>query len=285
MSDLFNRAYRLIVGTTEIDALQGVGANSLRIGFSVSRDEKRTPNSVEIRVWNLTKASRKALESAQNVSVSLEAGYAGDVGQLFLGDLRSARTEHTPPDHVTCVSGGDGEAAIRTARINRTFKAGTPVKEILNTLAQQLNIGAGNLGTIGAVAYADGSTTIRRALTCAGLIYDELEDHCRSCGLRWSVQDSALQLRRGDEPVGDLKGPLLRDDSGLIGTPTVETERKKGTLVSGTALLRPDLIPGVAFRVESEAFEGNLVCTATQHVGDTHSQEWYVHWTGKPYGA
>lgn len=284
MSELFARAYRLIVGTTEIDALQGVGSTSLRIAFSVSRDDKRTPNNVEVKCWNLSPGNRKALETAQNVPVSLEAGYVGDVGQLFLGDLRSARTEHAPPDKITCVSGGDGEATIRSARINRTFKAGTPVKEVLKALAQQLNIGAGNLGTIGDVAYADGSTTIKRALTCAGLIYDELEDHCRSCGLRWSVQDSALQLRRGDEPIGETQGPLLRADSGLIGTPTVETDRKKGTLVSGVALLRPDLIPGVSFRVESLSFEGNLVCTATVHTGDTHLQEWYVNFTGRPYG-
>jgi hypothetical protein len=185
---------------------------------------------------------------------------------------------------ITCVSGGDGEAAIRGARINRTFKAGTPVKEILKALAASLNIGAGNLNSIGAVAYADGTTAIRRALTCAGLTYDELEDHCRSCGLRWSVQDSALQLRRGDAPVGDTQGPLLRADSGLIGKPQVETD-KKGTLVSGTCLLRADLIPGVPFRVESDAFEGNLVAIATQHDGDSHqAQPWYVNWTGRPYG-
>jgi hypothetical protein len=47
-------------------------------------------------------------------------------------------------------------------------------------------------------------------------VFDELEHITRSCGLRWSVQDSALQLRDG-LPVGDRQGPLFRKDSGLIG--------------------------------------------------------------------
>lgn len=284
-SDLFHRAYRLVVGTTEIDARAGVGLNSLRIAFAVQRDEKRTPNAVEVRVWNLSEGNRKAIASRQSVPISLEAGYVDDVGQLFLGDLRTARTSREGPDLITCVSGGDGEAAIRSARINRTFRAGTPVKEVLKALAGQLNIAAGNLGTIGSVSYADGSSTLQRAQTMSGLIYDELEDLCRSCGLRWSVQDSALQLRRGDEPVGDRKGPLLRADSGLIGEPQVETDRVKGTLVTCAALLLPDVIPGVAVRVESEAFSGNLVVTQTEHRGDTHGGDWFVTFTGRPYGA
>jgi hypothetical protein len=285
MTDFFLRAYRLQVGTVEIDARSGVGLNSLRIAFSIQRDEKRTPNAIEIRIWNLSEGNRKALASAENVSVSLEAGYANNVGQLFLGDLRSARTVREGPDLVTCVSGGDGEKAIRSARINRTFKAGTPVKEVLRALSQQLTIGAGNLGTIGNVTYADGSTTLKRAQTMSGLIYDELEDLCRSCGLRWSVQDSALQLRRGDAPVGERQGPLLRADSGLIGQPQVELDRKKGTLVTFEALLLPDVIPGVPVRCESDAFSGNLVVLATEHVGDSHGSEWYVRGTGRPYGA
>jgi hypothetical protein len=40
----------------------------------------------------------------------------------------------------------------------------------------------------------------------------------------------------------------------------------------------------VPFRVEAEAFTGNLVCTATVHRGDTHStDQWGVEWTGRPY--
>jgi len=296
----FQRAYRLTVGTVEIDALRGVGLNSLHIAFSVERDIKRHPNNAEIAIWNLSSTSRAALAKLTNVPVRLEAGYVDDVGVIFQGDLRSARSRREGTDIITRVAGGDGEVKIRTARINRTFAKGTPIGTVIRDLGQALGVGEGNLRQFTGATLANGSKTLSRSLTIRGSVFDELEHVTRSCGLEWSVQDSALQIRDAGAPVGDRQGPLLRPDSGLIGDLELETVTKvtkdaKGftekagfalgeTRVSGRALLRQDLIPGVPFRVETEAFRGNLVCTATVHAGDSHStDQWCVDWTGRPY--
>lgn len=302
----FQRAYRLNIGGIEIDARKGAGLNALRVVFSIERDVKRRPNNCEIRVYNLTKAHQADLAKEPAVRVRLEAGYVGDLGTIFDGDLRSARTRREGPDDVTSVAGGDGESKIRTARINKTFSAGTPVTTVITELAKALGVGTGNLSQFAGAQLANGSKTLTRSLTLYGSVYDELEHLARSCGLRWSIQDSALQLREAGLPVGDRQGPLLRPDTGLIGQVEVETvvagaEKAKGvvktnkallaqgfgqgtTKVTGSCLLRPDLIPGVPFRVESEAFTGNLVCVATVHTGDTHStDQWSVEWTGRPY--
>lgn len=302
----FQRAYRLNIGGIDIDARSGVGLDSLRVVFSIERDVKRRPNSCEVRVYNLTKPHQAELAKDPAVRVRLEAGYVGELGTIFDGDLRSARTRKEGPDSVTSVAGGDGESKIRSARINKTFGAGTPVATVLRELAQALGVGTGNLRDFAGAQLANGSKTLTRSLTLYGSVYDELEHLARSCGLRWSIQDSALQLREAGLPVGDRQGPLLRKDTGLIGQVEVETviagaEKAKGvvktnkkltaqgfgkgtTKVTGSCLLRPDLIPGVPFRVESEAFTGNLVCVATVHSGDTHStDQWSVEWTGRPY--
>lgn len=302
----FQRAYRLNIGGIEIDARKGVGLNALRIVFSIERDVKRRPNNCEVRVYNLTKPHQAALAKDPAVRVRLEAGYVGDIGTIFDGDLRSARTRKEGPDDVTSVAGGDGESKIRTARINKTFGAGTPLATVLSELAKALGVGTGNLRDFAGARLANGSKTLTRSLTLYGSVYDELEHLSRSCGLRWSIQDSALQLREAGLPVADRQGPLLRKDTGLIGQVEVETviagsEKAKGvvktnkalqaqgfgkgtTKVTGTCLLRPDLIPGVPFRVESAIFTGNLVCVATVHTGDTHStDQWSVQWTGRPY--
>ncbi len=302
----FQRAYRLNLGGIEADARAGVGLNALRIAFSVERDVKRHPNNVELQIYNLNKSHQAELAKRPSVRVRLEAGYVGDVGTIFDGDLRSARSRRVGADVVTCVSGGDGETQARTARINRTFAKGTPVATVIRELGKALGVGAGNLRDFADASLANGSKTLSHALTLSGPVFDELEHFSRSCGLRWSVQDSALQLREVGQPVGDRKGPLLRADTGLVGTVEVETvvagaESVKGLVkankkltgegfttgtvkVSGMCLLRTDLIPGVPFRVESEAYTGNLVCVATVHVGDTHStDQWIVQWTGRPY--
>lgn len=302
----FQRAYRLNIGGIEVDASAGVGLSALRLVFSVERDVKRHPNNCEVRIYNLTRAHRAELAKAPGVRVRLEAGYVGDIGTIFDGDLRSARTVKEGTDFATSVAGGDGETKIRTARINKTFSAGTPVSTVINELGRALGVGEGNLRDFAGATLANGSQTLTRPLTLSGSVYEELEHVARSCGLRWSIQDSALQLREAGLPVGDREGPLLRADSGLIGEVQVETvvagsEKSSGvvrtnkrlqaqgfgagtTKVSGVALLRPDLIPGVRFRVESEAFTGNLVCVATVHQGDSHStDQWSVEWTGRPY--
>jgi len=154
-----------------------------------------------------------------------------------------------------------------------------------------LGVGAGNLRQFTGATLANGSKALTRALTVRGAVFDELEHLTRSCGLRWSVQDSALQIRAAGLPVGDRRGPLLRKDSGLIGDVELETVAKAeegfaagSVKATGICLLRTDLIPGVPFRVESEQFTGNLVCTATVHRGDTHATDgWVVEWTGRPY--
>lgn len=287
----FQRAYRLTVGTIEVDARQGVGLNSLRMAFAVERDIKRVPNNAEVAIWNLSKSSREALSKLSNVPVRIEAGYLDDVGLVFQGDLRCCRSTREGPDIVTRVSGGDGEVKIRTARINRTFAAGTPIGTVIGDLGKALGVGEGNLRQFTGAKLANGSASLSRALTIRGSVFDELEHVTRSCGLEWSVQDSALQIREAGSPVGDRQGPLLRPDTGLIGEPQVETVAKAepgfpagSPKVTGRALLLPDLIPGVPLRVESEAFTGNIVCTATVHNGDSHSTDsWSVDWTGRPY--
>lgn len=323
----FQRAYKLNVGGIEVDASKGVGLNSLRITFSVERDVKRRPNNCELSVYNLTRSHRSDLAKASEVRVRLEAGYVGDLGVIFDGDLRSARSRREGPDIVTRISGGDGQSKLRAARINKTYGAGTPVDTVIGDLGTALGLGKGNLRDFRDARLANGSKTLTRPLTLSGSVYDELEHVTRSCGLRWSVQDSALQLRFEGLPVGDRQGPLLRPDSGLLGEVEVETTTTKtptwqlvpsqeevaqslgvpstllrpdvnvvpfrttqrtvtktSTKVTGRALLRPDLVPGVPFRVESEAFTGNLVAIATTHGGDTHStDQWSVEWTGRQY--
>lgn len=290
----FIRAYRIVVGGIEIDAREGVGANALRIAFNVERDHKRAANNAEIAVYNLTRGNREALAKLDVVPVRIEAGYADDVGLIFQGDLRSARSRREGPDYITRVSAGDGESKIRTARISRTFARGTPVGDVIGQIARSLGVSEGNLSQFRGAQLANGSRTLTRALTVSGAASDELERLCRSCGLDWSVQSGVLQIRETGRPVGTEQGPLLRADSGLIGD--TETERATKTeggvvkgrqVVSGVCLMRSDLVPGRSFRVESSVggYTGNLVCTKTVHEGDSHSdQPWYVSFSGTPYG-
>ena len=287
----FIRAYRLTVGNVLIDASAGVGANSARIAFQVERDVKRVPNSAEFEITNLTHGHRDALAKLHNVPVHLKAGYVDDIGTVFLGDLRSARTTHEGTEYITKVSSGDGESKVRTANISRTFPSGTPVGTVIAALGKALGVKPGNVSQFAGAKLANGSSKLSRSLTIHGPVYDELERMTTSCGLGWSIQDGVLQIRERGQPVRGTRGALLRQDTGLVGDPEVEiaTETKDGAIkgqpiVHGVCLLRTDVTPGQPLRVESIAFTGNIVCIATVHKGDTHaSSDWVVEWSGRPY--
>lgn len=286
----FIRAYRIVVGDVDINALDGVGPNTLRIAFQVERDHTRHPSNAEVAVWGMSPAHREALAKLTTVPVRIEAGYADDAGVIFQGDLRSARTKREGPDLVTRVSAGDGESKIRTARISRTFARGTPVGDVIGQLGKALGVSPGNLEQFRGARLANGGRTLTRALTLTGSVFDELERVCRSAGLDWSVQSGALQLRTVGAPVGSELGPLLRRDTGLIGDPETERaqETKDGilkgqTIVTGQCLMRADLVPGRSFRVEHANHTGNLVCRASVAEGDSHGDSWFTNFTGVPY--
>ncbi len=163
--------------------------------------------------------------------------------------------------------------------------------DVIGQLGKALGVSPGNLAHFHNAQLANGSRTLSRALTLTGSVFDELERVTRSCGLDWSVQSGALQLKTAGQPVGSDEGPLLRRDTGLIGDPETERaqETKDGlvkgqTIVTGQCLMRADLVPGRSLRVEHLNFEGNLVCRATTHKGDSHGdQDWLVDFTGVPY--
>ena len=287
----FRKAYKLTVGSILIDASEGLTPSDLRIAFRVERDTKRVPNDVRVVVYNLNESNRDGLTQLQSVPVHLEAGYADDgVGTLFLGDLRSARTTRNGPDYVTAVEGGDGENKIRVGRLNRSFVAGTPVGSVIRELAEALNLDIGNAGDFANATLTNGGATLKRPLTVAGPVYQSLDRVCQSCGLTWSVQDSAVQVHELDRPVGEEEGALVTPESGLLGrveteiaTQTANGVTKGQTVVSGASTLRPDIVPGRAMRVDSVAFSGNLVCRSVAHEGDTHAERWLTSFTGTPY--
>lgn len=281
---LADRSYRIVVGTTEIDAVAGVGPSSLRVQFAVERDLGRAPNQVDVVVHNLNLDHRSMLEASDRIPVSIEAGYLDNLGVIFLGDLRSAVTRRQGGTQLTHVSGGDGENALQTARVNKTYLAGTPVREVVRDIGRQLGVQPGNLNTFGPIAFLNGADRLEGPYTASGLCFDELQRICESVGARYSVQDSALQLHADGEPINQQQGLLLTEASGLVGEPEVQTEKGK-VLVTVTSLLQPDLVPGKLFRVESEKISANLVTEHTVHRGDSHGRDWYVVATGRVYDA
>lgn len=223
----------------------------------------------------------QAPADAEGVVVRLEAGYGEHIGQLFFGTLRKVSSWQENGTWYTQISGGDSEHSITTAKISKTFKAGTPIGSVVRELVATLGVGPGGLNqTLAALqttGFLSGGATLPKALTFHGDSATALEQVMRSCGFSWAISDGAFYAGPAGTPTLPGQGPLFTPNTGLIGVPSID---KNGKL-TGRALLHADLLPGRVFRVESSRVQGDFLCEKTQHKGDTFGGEWIVEFLGR----
>lgn len=269
---LFGRKIRVVVSTIEI--------TELTMLFNVVKTLKPEPNRAELTIYNLNPSNRSKLEQMVQAPVQIEAGYQDGMSVLFLGDLRTAITVHQGPDYITKLSSGDGERAVKTARVNVSLKKGSAgADKVLEAVAKSLGVGDGNLKQALAVIKAAGLADLfSEGTVIFGSAFREMTTICHSLGLTWSIQDGKLQIL---EKKKALEGQAIKinERTGLIGSPTVDN---KGVLTCQTLLI-PDVFPGRLMVLESERIQGQYRIESCQYTGDTRGQDWYIQIEGKRY--
>lgn len=257
--------------------------SGLDITFRVEKSTKRTPNTAEIRIWNLSKESRSVVETGDPRVVILRAGYAEDGDPppvIFLGDVRKARTEIVGVDVVTIVPGRDGGAAFSDARISKAYPAGTPVVRAMRDAIDALGIGVGNLSEFESrLRLRSGGDTFPDGYVAEGPARATLDALVRGTGLRWSIQDGALQVQERGRALA-TQAVLLTPDTGLVGSPT---KAERG-IVTARSLIQKGLDPGRRVVVESRLVSGEYEIRRVVYEGETAGQAWYATLELRPIG-
>jgi hypothetical protein len=319
MSDeLFRRAFRLTIANKQFGSVDAV--RPLSFTFAVQRDKGLTPNNADVLIYNLSDDTRSELEQlsggfgqgtgkarrtklrsskakkpkkqkagvahapddADGVVVRIEAGYGENIGQIFFGVLRKVSSWRQGAEWITQISGGDGESAITTAKISKTFTKGTPLTAVVRALVGALGVGEGGLNaTLNALdvtGFLAGGRTLQKALTMHGDAATNLDQFMNSLGFQWSIQDGAFYAGPSGTPTFPGQGPLLTPDTGLLDVPQID---RNGKLV-GKALLNADLLPGRVVRVESTRVTGNFLVERTQHKGSSFGKDWLCEFVAAP---
>ncbi len=301
---LENRSCTLIVGNpgrpgTGIQ-ISNIGLQQgLDIWFQVRRSLKaKEPNTCDLRIRNLSNASRKALESATtgtvtaitnapsttnasspSVPVQLQAGYVGGTSVIFSGQLRSAQTSTDGPDTVTELSTGDGDQAMGLARSTGSFGVGSNPYIIATALLNDMGIGVGNIATVASILKA--GKMFSGGVVLKGSSLDHLVDLAAGCTpqLEVTVQNGVAQWTQLGQPTGG-SAYLLTSNTGLTGSPAIDT---KGVLTMQTLLL-PGLKPGSPIQVNAKYVQGLFRIVSIETTGDTAGDEWGHQIEAKPYG-
>ena len=262
---LFRRAWRVQVGSLD--------ASTLACKFKVQRTlAMGRAGHAEIVIYGLSPEHRREIISAprRRTFVELHAGYADGMSLLFRGDLRKAVQARDGTEWSVTVTAGDGEHAIRNARVSRSFAAGTTLSTVVRAIADAMGVGVGNAldafrgASLGAVG-----DTFPEGTLVHGLAAAELTRLCDSTRLTWSVQDGNLQVL----PLG---GALAREairlsaDSGLVGAPEIVNRRT----VNVKTLMIPGAVPGQQVVLDSAVISGVWRISEAEYVGDTHGSDW-----------
>ncbi len=264
---LYDRQWALQIG--------GLDLSDLDIAFKVARSVRREPNTAEIQIWNLSRTSRATVEAGG--TLVLRAGYE-DPPVLFRGDSRAVETSREADDWVTTIWARDGGRAYSEARIARAYAAGTACATPLRDALAEMEIGEGNLEEYTqAFRLRNGAARFEDGYVAAGPCRRVVNDLVRAAGLRWSVQNGALQLMSRDQPL-QSRSVVLSSDSGLIESPTWDergrlTRGRRGILTA-KALIQPGLDPGRKVFVDSEHVTGHFEIDAGTWAGGTRENDW-----------
>lgn len=268
---LFNRSSSVQV---DIDDERLIISN-VRISFICEKTSTATKNSATIRIFNLSETTRDSINT-EDAKVTLFAGYVDDAGEelLFTGDVVYIKTDYVPPDLITEFELKDGGNALRDAKLNESFEAGTTTEQIINKLVKATGLPIKEITADLKKAYANG-------LSVSGSVGESIDKVLGSINAEWSVLDNEIQIIEKDSANSD-KIIVLKPSSGLIGLPAFivddknqlpDAQNTNGKLKI-ESLLMPKLNPTRRVKLESRIVSGVFRIDSVIHNGDTHSQMW-----------
>lgn len=260
----------------------GINPHDIRIEFSIDKDTSSSPNSAEITIFNLSESHRNSVGKEFD-AITLEAGYIppegdGNVGVIFKGAVRDVEHRREGPNILTIISCGDGSKALRRATISKSFPKGTPLKDVVDELAKQIEKEGVSRGEW---KFPDDveSKKFKRPYAVCGSCVRELDTIGRGNGFYWNVQNETTEIVPGDGFIGDVV--LISPETGMIGTPAITDN---GVRVS--ALLNPGIRPNRRVQLKSETLEmngddGMYRVTSASYSGNNMDGEMKVDITGE----
>jgi len=261
---VYGRRWRVQVGTLDTGVLD--------VKFKVNRSLYSRAGTCELEIANLSPDHRHELVTARryHTFVEVQAGYIDGMSLLFRGDLRKAIPSRDGTDWTVKVTAGDGEHAIRTARVSRSFSPGTSVGAVVQHIAETMGVGIGNAReALRGARLGEGESVFPEGTVLYGSAAAELTRLCAAARLTWTVQDGNLQVL----PLGgalERTALVLGPDTGMVGAPEIVNRRT----VNVKALLIPGLVPGQQVILNSAIVTGTWRITEAEYAGDTEGPDW-----------
>lgn len=286
MDQQWLRNCRLVVGDS---AGNGIDLSDLHIRFAIFQGTTQSPHRADIRVYNLSDATRKKIQ-LEATRVQLQTGYGDNLKLLFQGDLIQKRDgRENATDSFLDLLAADGDNAYNQSVINTTLAAGASAADVHQSLVASMS----SFSVNGGITPTLPPTQLARGKVMYGMTRDYLREFSKGVGAQWHVSAGYLNMVPID---GVLNAPavVLTSQTGLIGFPTQTID---GIIVK--CLLNPDIGVGRLLKIDnasiqtaklsadygaaaanasipSIASDGFYKTLAVNHNGDNRGVNWYT---------
>lgn len=202
---------------------QAIDFSPLRCVFSVKLNTLETPNSADIRVYNVAPQTAVQVRS-EFKNVIIQAGYAKNFGVIFKGNIKQVilGRENATDTFMDLVC-GDGDSAYNFAVVNDAIGgsgAGATQQDVLNVCLKSMEpFGI----TSGAGLPLTNSPKLMRGKILLGNTRNFIRDIAQTVNCDWSIQQGALTFIPKNKTLPG-QAILITSKTGMVGAPEQTNE-------------------------------------------------------------
>ncbi len=276
------------------DADEAIDVSDLRFRFYIRRGDIQTPNTADIRVYNLSPATAKKI-SAEFTRVVFQAGYAGNFGTIFDGTIIQARRgRENPTDTYLDITAADGDQAYNYSVTALSLAAGqtSPKTQVEMIVRDMANHGVSK----GYIPESLSSQPLPRGKVIYGMSRDAMRKVAQNADVAWSIQDGQIDVVPLTSYKPSSEVPVITAATGMIGMPE---QTANGIRVK--VLLNPMMKIGQLIKIDNKSIlqqryslsvgqqvqngndalasklndDGLYYVMRVDHSGDTRGDQWY----------
>lgn len=262
--------------------------DELTFTFKVTFEDKPALQTAEVEVYNLSPATRESIQTGD--AIIINAGYKGDVGCVFSGEVASFSHELGDVDCVTKIKAADIMEDWLSKDVNKTYKCGSTNKEILEDLLNLFGVEVSAFELVRTITYPRGKVV-------KGKLKDKLVELAVTDGKsRFLVRQGQIFVTAPDKGVEE--GYLLSPETGLLkyneskdgqGVNTQQDTEKKTrgekqeepALTKMECLLNHRINAGDKVVIQSRALNGTYLVVKGSFEGSS-SGDWKTMIEGRP---
>jgi hypothetical protein len=233
---------------------KGLDFGALRVTFEIHRGDLLTPNSCDIKIYNLSDATASTIDT-EFTQLLLKVGYEGQaLQQIFYGSIKQVRKgREDQRNSYVAITAADGDTALNFSCLALTLAAGSTPANAVEALIKQMATAANSSPTTdtGGQTVSQGYTPAlssnqsARGRVYYGLCKDHLRNFAAASGCNATIQDGQVHLI----PLNSfIPGAvvLVTPATGLIGVPE---QTQNGLEMS--VLLNPNIKIGQLVQLKS----------------------------------